>query len=143
VGSEGRAVSTKAASKIAAFGTARPIALIVAGLALFLSSFVARAESETMPHIRDFCALRYPEALAKRSECEKQETRAAQELFELIEDVERGTPAFVASDQCIERSRLKKAKKTKQQKAAVNWTRALECVEAYFASLDASSGDAR
>jgi hypothetical protein len=116
----------------------RAVAISVAFAAAFVGlSLGLPAASETLPHIREFCRVRYPDSLQERYQCEQVETRAARKLFDLIEDVESGSPAFMASHECVEKWRLKKLEKTKLQKVSVNWSRALECVETYFAQAAA------
>jgi hypothetical protein len=108
------------------------LALIIAGVAGLLSGFPAEAGAETLPSIREFCQLRFPGNPGGRSGCEASQSRAARKLLDLLEDVERDSPAFNASRHCIERARLKKIEKKVLIKLPVNWNSALKCVESYF-----------
>ncbi len=125
--------SQKGVTRVVAQGV--KVALIAWGVVSVLgalSGSAAAAEPETLQHIREFCAVRFPDVASKQSACEERETAAARKLFDRIEDFERNSPAYSASQVCIERSRLKKHEKTAEQKKAVNWTRALECIETYL-----------
>lgn len=121
-------------------------AVLLSVILLFCLSFCllwvapVAAESETLPHIRAYCLVRHPDSQKSRATCETREIRAARALFELLENAERNSPAYRAGQQCIERSRLKLREKTKLQSMAVNWPRALECVESYFANAAGAAG---
>jgi len=94
----------------------------------------AEADSEEIPaHIRAFCSLRWPEDAEKQSECDARQHQAARELLDLLEAEERESRIYIVGQKCIEQSRLNKVKKTKVQKASVDWARARRCVDSQLA----------
>lgn len=95
---------------------------------------------DVIPHIREFCAVRHVEDEARRLACEVKETESARSLFDRIESLEKNSPGYRVTQQCIERFRLKSKESTrsKLEQIAVNWTRALQCADSHFSKLSDS-----